>query len=270
MAKEKKEEEKTTFQEFGEKYLNVKEYQSGLEDVADGKGNNAVPRLVQKVLIENSALSEQESGRLWDGVKTELQNYYVTSPYLDEGLRKETDRFREFGGRNLEGILKSTPGEFMEQIFMRHAPGEEHPVRDSSYEEIGELHKRMVKMSRVLGDFKKPELGESKKGELISGIKGDLKEYYKKQYKVEDTDDEKTAADKKAALKFFTSIIDYKKDEIGRFAIETYTDVLEEVRGKFHEKVKGKEIDYLRAYLNDEEILSVYTGMFDGMTKRKE
>lgn len=266
-----KEEKKTRFEEFAEQYGNAKQFQYGLEDVGEGKGNDAIPDLVQDVISENSALSDQERARLWDGTKTDLGNYYVISPFLKEGYRKEHKKFAEFGKDNLEGILDSTPEEFQEKILMEYAaPDKKHPVTKSSYEELGELHHRVFSMNKIFEELNNPKLGENRKEELVNHIKSDIVKYYKKQYKVESGDDEKTAEDKKAALRFFIAIIEYKKDENGRFALGAYKDIFDEKKKEFHEKVKGNFGDYLKSFLKEEEILGVYNHAFDEVYKRKE
>lgn len=271
MAKKKKEEDKKTkFEEFAEQYINVKAYKYGLEDVGQGKGNDDMPGLVQKVLFENTALGDSERERLWSGVKTELNNYYVISPYLKEGQRKETKRFIEFGKENLEGILNSTPDDFIGKILLKNAPDEEHPT-SGEYKELGELHNRMLGMKSTLDAFKDTsKVGESEKGRLIEGIRSDVLKYYEEKYQAKDGDDEKTIADKQAALKFFKAVIEYKEDDIGRFAIESYKDILGEVSHEFSEKIQGNEIDYLKSFLKEEEILGVYSNIFDEMYQRKE
>ncbi|VVB78123.1 Uncharacterised protein [uncultured archaeon] len=269
MAKD--EQPPTKFEEFAGRYGAAKQYQFGLEDVAGGKGSDAIPQLVQNVLLQNEALSEQQRGRLWEGLKTDLNNYYVVSPVLKEGYRKQREEFAKFGKENLEGILHSTPEDFMGQILMKNAPGKKNPTTER-YQELGELHNKMLRMKSTLDAFKDTaKVGEPEKGQLVAGMKSEVLKYYKDQYKVKDGEDPKVAADKKAAFKFFEAVIQYKKDDgVGRFVIEAYQDILGDVSHKFAEKIQGNEIDYLKSFLKEDDLLKVYEGMLNETYKRKE
>ncbi|MDP2924978.1 MAG: hypothetical protein Q8N99_01255 [Nanoarchaeota archaeon] len=263
--KKSDEDKKTAFEEFAELYGDLYQYHSLKQDVASGKSPEILPQALEQIVNENTALTDEQKLKAFNGLYENLDNPRVLYPALNGAIERRQDRYAQFGKDKLEEVLKSTPEELLHSVIESSAPQE---IINKDYEDLAEKHLELVEMIGVNEQYKElDKLSAAKRTELLSYIKKEILESYKKQLEAPKDADKRKKKDAENALAIFAAIITNPKDDKALFAKREYEELTEKRREEFYQELDGNQAAYLRSYMDDEEILGLYQRIFDQQLK---
>jgi len=178
MAEESKE-PKTIYEQAQESALKHVQYNSVVQAIKQGK-------FVQNLNdIAVSAAQEGEEGITEEDAKIlkKTDNVNMCFDYIDAGAKKFYTRSQNIFEKNLERIIDDSPQSTMEGIegmIFNYFPNEKV---EGEYKEVAKLHRQIVHMRQVLGEYSKLQ-DEGKKQDMRDDVmKHEIVEYYNSLYK---------------------------------------------------------------------------------------
>lgn len=259
MAKKKP----TRFEEFAQLYGQFRELNGLLEKIEHGGSDPNLHGLLANEIASQEkpkGMDQEDFDRdrsiALNSLPNNLNNPYVTTPILRGIVERSGNEFGEFGTKNLESILKSTPDEVLSgllQYFTPVKPGDYH----GSYRDIAKLHWNVRVMEDRLEALKNPDESEVTKQIALGQIKETVSKHYKSEY-----------ADNKAMASYLIALAQYGSDS--KFALMKYELMFQEMREDLQEELEGNLPGYLKESLGEKKLLGIYKQLFESQYQKAE
>ncbi len=241
------EENQSVYDKAKKDYFVYQTYVIAEQQIKDRVYPQNLPGLAAKVVeaegIEKGKIDEDLVGSL-----SRSTNFPALSGFVKPGVKRFGKNHKEnFKGDNLERIIEITPNEKLQANLL-----DVDPEENSKYQDIVELHKEaseMLENFRAYSSKETSEKAQKLKIKAFENIQQTSVNYFSEIYK-----------DNPSLLNAISTYIQGPDGE--QLILNKYIKIASGKTKEFHDKIKGKEVEYARAVLGEENAPAFYEMVF--------